>query len=207
MRRLLRTLLLPAALFAIAPIVGAPLAAQPSPALGPVDGKNLAPTDIERVAVGQPAPDFSLARYGGGTLTLSQFRGRKNVVLVFYRGHWCPYCITQLRELRTLLDAELRKEAELLVVSLDGDAETRMAVARIASDGVQPDFTFLSDPEHAVIDRYGVLNPSGSRRGIPHPAAYVIDTQGIVRWRDVQTDYKVRPTNAAILTALQQVNR
>lgn len=202
MRRLLRALLLPAALLSVAP-----LTAQSSPALGPVDGKHLAPTDIERVAVGQPAPDFALARYGGGTVTLSQFRGQKNVVLVFYRGHWCPYCITQLRELRTLLDPELRTDAELLVVSIDGDAETRMAVARIANDGVQPDFTFLSDPDHAVIDRYGVLNPSGSRRGIPHPAAYVIDKQGIVRWRDVQTDYKVRPTNSAIVAALRQVSR
>jgi peroxiredoxin len=207
MRRLLRALVLPAALLSVASFVTSPLTAQPAPMLGPVDGKDLAPTDIERVAVGQPAPDFALARYGGGTLRLSQYRGQKNVVLVFYRGHWCPYCITQLKELRTLLDAELRKDAELLVISIDGDAETRMAVARIASDGVQPDFTFLSDPDHAVIDRYGVLNPSGSRRGIPHPAAYVIDKQGVVRWRDVQTDYKVRPTNAAILTALKQVNR
>jgi peroxiredoxin len=207
MRRLLRTLVLPAALLSAAPMLTAPIAAQPAPTLGPADGKELAPTDIERVAVGQPAPDFALARYGGGTLRLSQYRGQKNVVLVFYRGHWCPYCITQLKELRTLLDGELRTDAELLVVSIDGDAETRMAVARIGSDGVQPDFTFLSDPDHAVIDRYGVLNPSGSRRGIPHPAAYVIDKQGIVRWRDVQTDYKVRPTNAAILTALKQLNR
>jgi peroxiredoxin len=55
----------------------------------------------------------------------------------------------------------------------------------------------------AVIDRYGILNPDGSRRGIPHPATYVIDKQGTVRWRDVQTDYKVRPTNKAILTAVR----
>ena len=53
-----------------------------------VDGIDLAPTDIERVAVGMEAPDFSLASITGETVTLSSFRGAKNVILVFYRGHW-----------------------------------------------------------------------------------------------------------------------
>ena len=56
--------------------------------LGPVDGFDLAPIGLERVAVGSLAPDFSLHTIGGDTLTLSAFRGVKNVVLVFYRGHW-----------------------------------------------------------------------------------------------------------------------
>jgi hypothetical protein len=56
--------------------------------LGPVDGLDLAPTDLERVAVGTMAPDFSLATMNNDTLTLSDYRGNRNVVLVFYRGHW-----------------------------------------------------------------------------------------------------------------------
>ena len=56
--------------------------------LGPADGHDLPATDIERVQVGQTAPDFSLASLAGPTVTLSSFRGSKNVVLVFYRGHW-----------------------------------------------------------------------------------------------------------------------
>ena len=56
--------------------------------LGPVDGRELAATDLERVAVGSVAPDFSLQTISGDTLTLSSFRGEKDVVLVFYRGHW-----------------------------------------------------------------------------------------------------------------------
>lgn len=181
-------------------------AAQTSPRLGPADGHDLAPTDIERVGVGAPAPDFTLGRYGGGTVTLSQYRGNKNVVLVFYRGYWCRYCMSQLSELRKLLDPELEKDTELIVVSIDGENETRRTIGNIAKDGVQPDFTFLYDPDHAVIDRYGILNPGGSRRGIPHPAAYIIDTRGVVRWRDVQTDYKIRPTNDAIRGALKAVH-
>lgn len=61
---------------------------QSASALGPVDGRDLVPTDLERVLVGAVAPDFNLEDEQGNPLTLSQFRDKKNVVLVFYRGHW-----------------------------------------------------------------------------------------------------------------------
>ena len=56
--------------------------------LGPKDGRDLPPTDLERVRVGDPAPDFTLVSLAGPVVTLSDFRGEKNVVLVFYRGFW-----------------------------------------------------------------------------------------------------------------------
>jgi len=56
--------------------------------LGPRDGPDLPSTDLERVAVGAMAPDFSLRTIAGDIVTLSAFRGAKDVVLVFYRGHW-----------------------------------------------------------------------------------------------------------------------
>jgi hypothetical protein len=58
------------------------------PVLGPADGHDLARQDLERVAVGTVAPDFSLRALSGAVETLSSYRGSKNVVLVFYRGHW-----------------------------------------------------------------------------------------------------------------------
>ena len=56
--------------------------------LGPVDGFDLPATDTGRVAVGDMAPDFTAMSLAGMPVTLSQFRGQKNVVLMFYRGHW-----------------------------------------------------------------------------------------------------------------------
>jgi len=56
--------------------------------LGPKDGADLSPTDLNRIKVGQPAPDFSLEEAGGKTIALSEFRDKKTVVLVFYRGYW-----------------------------------------------------------------------------------------------------------------------
>ncbi len=67
-------------------LLAAPLAAQTR--LGPADGRGLPPVDTGRVKVVAPAPDFTLESLAGGTVTLSQFRGKKTVVLQFYRGHW-----------------------------------------------------------------------------------------------------------------------
>lgn len=56
--------------------------------LGPKDGLALPPTDTGRVAIGTQAPDFTLESLAGSRLALSDLRGSKTVVLVFYRGHW-----------------------------------------------------------------------------------------------------------------------
>lgn len=56
--------------------------------LGPVDGRDLPGTDLDRVQVGDVAPDFSVRSLAGSVVTLSDFRGEKNVILVFYRGYW-----------------------------------------------------------------------------------------------------------------------
>lgn len=65
------------------------LAAAPSLAqLGPKNGATLPATDLDRIKIAQPAPDFTLRNLDGKLISLSDFRGKKNVVLVFYRGHW-----------------------------------------------------------------------------------------------------------------------
>ena len=56
--------------------------------LGPKDGADLAPTDLNRIKIGQSAPDFTLEDAEGKAITLSSFQGQKSVVLVFYRGYW-----------------------------------------------------------------------------------------------------------------------
>ncbi len=77
-------------------------------------------------------------------------------------------------------------------------------VERVAkTDGRVLEFPLLSDPGHRVIDRYGLLNPAG--RGWPHPTVYLIDRQGTVRWKFTEINYKIRPTNAMILTALGEL--
>lgn len=73
---------------ALAVAVGCQPQGTPRLALGPADGHDLPPTDLERVAVNDTAPLFTLESFHGDTVSLADFRGEKNVVLVFYRGHW-----------------------------------------------------------------------------------------------------------------------
>ena len=68
----------------LAALAGTPASAQ----LGPKDGGDLRATELERVKVGQAAPDFTLEEIDGKPLTLSDYRGKKTVALVFYRGYW-----------------------------------------------------------------------------------------------------------------------
>ena len=55
---------------------------------GPKDEIKQPATDLDRVKVGQPAPDFTLEDSDGKKISLANYRGKQNVVLVFYRGHW-----------------------------------------------------------------------------------------------------------------------
>jgi peroxiredoxin len=92
-------------------------------------------------------------------------------------------------------------------VSIDDREHQKIMIDRVAeSDGRELEFTLLSDPEHAVIDRYGLLNQHDPRaRPIPHPTTLVIDRDGFVRWKFVEINYKIRPTNEQILDALAEV--
>ena len=54
----------------------------------PINGAKQGATDLDRIKIGQPAPDFTLEDSDGKNITLADYRGKKNVVLVFYRGHW-----------------------------------------------------------------------------------------------------------------------
>jgi peroxiredoxin len=85
----------------------------------------------------------------------------------------------------------------------------QMMVDRVAEehDGYIIDFTLLSDPDGAIINRYGLFNqddPQG--RAIPHPTAYVIDRNGRVHWKFTEVNYRVRPENEDILAALAEID-
>jgi peroxiredoxin len=91
-------------------------------------------------------------------------------------------------------------------VSIDNHELLQRMVDQISKDGLRTDYVFLSDPGHRVIDRYGILNPN-DRRGLPHPTMLVIDKNGVVRWKFIEVNYRIRPTNGMILEALDQANR
>jgi peroxiredoxin len=97
-----------------------------------------------------------------------------------------------------------KQKIQILAVSIDNHEDSKKFVQKLKERFAGDlDFPLLEDRNHKVIDRYGILNRDG--KGWPHPATYVIDQQGVVRWRFVETDYKKRPTNEQILQALRKI--
>jgi len=107
-------------------------------------------------------------------------------------------------KLNSLLTDEEKRQVQILAVSIDGH-EISQKFAQHLSEGLQQrfDIPMLEDKAHRVIDRYGIFNPDG--RGWPHPATYVIDKQGIIRWNFVEVDYRKRAGNEQILQALRAI--
>ena len=112
-------------------------------------------------------------------------------------------------KLKTLLNEEQGHDTEILAVSPDTKENLLQMMDKIAAeDSVRSDFPFLSDPDLRVISRYGIYNPDGAGGGtyqVPHPATFVIDKEGIVRWSFVEVDFSIRPSNEQILEALATI--
>jgi peroxiredoxin len=106
--------------------------------------------------------------------------------------------------LRSLLQPG--ENVKLYALSVDPADVSKKFAGKIASDGKGPlNFPILSDPEHKIIDAYGLGDPAYAGQqfaGIPHPAVYVIDRTGKVAWLKIELDYRERPTNQEIRGAL-----
>jgi peroxiredoxin len=101
------------------------------------------------------------------------------------------------------------EKAKLFAISVDPPDVSKTFADKIASDGKGAvNFALLSDPDHKIIDAYGLRDPAYEGQkvyGIPHPAVYVINKQGKVVWAKVESDYKQRPTNEEIRAALDSL--
>jgi len=131
------------------------------------------------VEVGQQAPDFELKDQHGTPVKLSDFRGRKNVVLVFYPLAFSGVCSGELTAMRDEFPEATRDDVELLTVSVD----SRYAL-RAWSDAESFGFSLLSDfwPHGDVARSYGVFD---NNMGFATRGTFIIDKDGIVRWKVV----------------------
>lgn len=127
--------------------------------------------------IGDFAPDFTLTNQHGENIALSSFRGRSAVALVFFPFAFSGICTGELGEIRDHLDELTAGGAEVLAVSCD-----HFFANRAFADREGYPFSILSDfwPHGEVTRAYGVFN---AEAGAPERATFVIDRDGIVRWR------------------------
>ena len=149
-----------------------------------------------KLQTGRPAPEFSLPDYRGRLHALADFRGRSNVMLLFYRGSWCPFCISHLEDIQNLFPTLSRYEIQLLAISPDDAADSQKLAQRFE----QP-YLFLSDAQLHTADLYGIRRDEK----LPHPAVILIDKQGDVVWFYVGENYRQRPSASQLQTVFERV--
>lgn len=131
------------------------------------------------LAIGDVAPDFTLNDQTRTPVSLSDFRGRKHVLIVFYPLAFSGVCTGELCDLRDGIDGFRSDEVETLAVSVDSSAAT---AAFAAKEGYE--FPLLSDfwPHGAVADQYGVFDAA---TGLALRGTFLVDKDGVVRFAEV----------------------
>ncbi len=165
------------------------------------------PTRVVPLAVGAEAPDFSATGKDGTVRAFHPRTFQKPTVVIFYRGGWCPYCNTQLSDMR-LVEPKLRQSGfEVVFLSTD-----RPAILYSSLKAEKINYTLLSDSKleaarafHvayrldaatlAQLKGYGIDLDSTTGQPLhelPVPSVFIIDRTGVIRFVYSNPDYTVR---------------
>ncbi|MGC5052925.1 peroxiredoxin [Micromonospora sp. DT48] len=138
------------------------------------------------IEVGAEAPDFVLKDQNNQQVRLSDFRGRRTVLLVFYPLAFTGTCQGELTEARDNLDEYVNDEVQLLTVSVDS-----VFAHKVWAEREDYQFPLLSDfwPHGAVAQAYGVFNEDA---GIANRGTFVIDRAGVVRFAEMKPPGEAR---------------
>ncbi|MEP6789156.1 MAG: peroxiredoxin-like family protein [Acidobacteriota bacterium] len=170
--------------------------------------------------VGAKAPAFSLKDSTGNTVNSKDLLKKGSVVLVFYRGSWCPFCNAYLHKLQTRLTDITGAGGQLVAVSVE-NPEASMAIAK--KDEVK--FTVLSDPKLDVARKFGIvyqLPPATDemykthgldiakhnemeKAELPLAVTYIVDKKGKITYAFLETDYKKRAEPDVIIENLKKL--
>lgn len=170
--------------------------------------------------LGETAPDFTLANATGKKVSLSTLLKDGPVVLVFYRGAWCPFCNMHLHALNESLPEFQRLGAQLVAIT---PQKPDRSAKQFKEKGYP--FVVLSDLDSRVMKAYRLLyqldpklvklykkfgidveafNGPG-RNVLPVPATFVLDQKGVVRARHADPDYTQRMEPAEIIKTLKKL--
>jgi peroxiredoxin len=130
--------------------------------------------------IGDEAPEFALPETGETRVALSDFRGRRNVLLVFHPFSFTSGCEAEMCELRDMADSYDDHETDIVSVSCDA-----WLVRQAWKRAIEGRGRYLSDfwPHGEASRAYGVFDEA---RGAAKRATFLIDKQGIVRYRVIR---------------------
>ena len=161
----------------------------------------LRPRDSQlKVKIGQKAPDFTLPEIGGEKISLSEYKGKKNVVISFVPAAWTPVCSDQWPGYNLAQDEFEKRDAVVLGITVD-NVPSLWAWTQ-AMGGVW--FPVASDfwPHGRVAEMYGVLRNDG----VTERALFVVDKKGVIRYIDVH-DINARPDLGVLAAELDKLDK
>jgi peroxiredoxin len=144
---------------------------------------------------GDVAPDFTADSTSGNPVTLSSFRGKRNVLLAFFPLAFTGTCTKELVCFTEDFDQFAGRGVEILPISVDATPSLREFKNKL---NMQTDL--LSDFKRDISRAYGVLN---EERFFANRAYFLIDKEGKVRWSHIERNNGDRRENSEILAALQ----
>jgi peroxiredoxin (alkyl hydroperoxide reductase subunit C) len=151
-----------------------------------------------KVNIGDNAPDFTLPAVSGKDIALSQFKGKKHVVISFVPAAWTPVCSDQWPGYNIVKDIFEQYNATMIGIAVD-NIPTLYAWTNQMGDLW---FDVLSDfwPHGQVADKFGVLRSDG----VSERALFVIDKEGVIRYAHV-SDINKRPDLGDLIKELEKL--
>lgn len=172
----------------------------------------------EGLFINSKAPDFKAKDQHGKDIRLKDVLKQGPVVLVFYRGHWCPFCNRQLKKLEDSLQFIRDKGATLIAVSPEKPENISKTVEKTGAEysilhdeglKIMKAYEVEFEVQENTINRYrntGIdLEKINGKdwKYLPVPAIYIIDKESTITYRFFDTDYKKRPSVQEILKNLK----
>jgi peroxiredoxin len=172
------------------------------------------------VQVGMMAPEFALTDAHGNTVRSAELLNTGPLVLTFYRGVWCPYCNMDLQAIEAAANEIRGLGASLVAISPQtapsrrkSERENELSFPILSDHGNALAHQFglrfrLPDELIAVYKRFGNDLAIGNGEGswtLPTPARYVIGTDGVVAYAEVNADYTRRPDPSELLPVLRRL--
>jgi peroxiredoxin len=147
---------------------------------------------------GDIAPDFTAKSTSGEKVTLSSFRGKKNVLLAFFPLAFTGTCSIELKCFTEDYDQFASKDVEILPISVDSTDSLKEFKNKLAMKT-----ELLSDFKRDISRLYGVLN---EEKFYSNRAYFLIDKKGVLRWTHIEAHGGLRRENSEILAEISRIS-
>ncbi|MGI8599719.1 MAG: peroxiredoxin-like family protein, partial [Chitinophagaceae bacterium] len=171
----------------------------------------------EGLFINSKAPDIKAKDQNGGDVVLKDLRKKGPVVVLFYRGHWCPYCNKELSRFQDSLQLLTDKGATLIAITPESTEGINQTITKTGAT-----FPIVFDEGMHISKKYGVSFVVDDKTAaryknfgtdllqinrqktptLPVPAVYVINRDGTITYRFFESDYKRRPSVQEIIQHL-----